>query len=88
MGVSQPSSHARLLQDVTREMLQSPSQHYASLINLLRRIKDNADASGELMRWGLRLDPNIHWVRAAGGQTLICPPQNRGTGCTGGFCPV
>lgn len=69
-------------------MLQSPSQHYASLINLLRRIKDNADASGELMRWGLRLDPNIHWVRAAGGQTLICPPQNRGTGCTGGFCPV
>ncbi|KAK2513135.1 hypothetical protein Q9233_015765 [Columba guinea] len=55
--------NSRMLKDVTREMLQSPSQHYASLINLLRRIKDNADASGELMRWGLRLDPNIHWTQ-------------------------
>ncbi|NWQ96221.1 PIWL2 protein, partial [Burhinus bistriatus] len=48
------------LQDVTREMLQNPRQHYARLTRLLRRIKDSPEASGELMRWGLSLDPDIH----------------------------
>ncbi|XP_065507718.1 piwi-like protein 2 [Caloenas nicobarica] len=62
-GIPEMRKNSRMLKDVTREMLQSPSQHYASLTNLLRRIKDSADASGELMRWGLRLDPNIHWTQ-------------------------
>ncbi|KFW06672.1 Piwi-like 2 [Fulmarus glacialis] len=42
------------------KMLQSPRQHYARLTSLLRRIKDSPEASGELMRWGLSLDPDIH----------------------------
>ncbi|NXG86159.1 PIWL2 protein, partial [Stercorarius parasiticus] len=50
----------RPLQDVMREMLQSPRQHYMRLTSLLRRIKDSPEASGELMRWGLTLDPDIH----------------------------
>uniref|UniRef100_A0A663ECI9 Piwi-like protein 2 n=1 Tax=Aquila chrysaetos chrysaetos TaxID=223781 RepID=A0A663ECI9_AQUCH len=46
------------------KMLQSPSQHYARLTSLLRRIKDSPEASQELMRWGLTLDPDIHRVGA------------------------
>uniref|UniRef100_A0A8B9S0Q7 Piwi-like protein 2 n=1 Tax=Accipiter nisus TaxID=211598 RepID=A0A8B9S0Q7_9AVES len=42
------------------KMLQSPSQHYTRLTSLLRRIKDSPEASQELMRWGLTLDPDIH----------------------------
>ncbi|XP_010147022.1 PREDICTED: piwi-like protein 2, partial [Eurypyga helias] len=34
--------------------------HYARLSSLLRRIRDSPEASQELMRWGLRLDPDIH----------------------------
>ena len=65
--VPQPaSSRAHPLQDVMREMLQSPRQHYARLTSLLRRIKDSPEASQELMRWGLSLDPDIHRVGAAG----------------------
>uniref|UniRef100_A0A8B9NER3 Piwi-like protein 2 n=1 Tax=Accipiter nisus TaxID=211598 RepID=A0A8B9NER3_9AVES len=67
-GFPQPTfSRARLLQDVMREMLQSPSQHYTRLTSLLRRIKDSPEASQELMRWGLTLDPDIHRV---GGRVL------------------
>ncbi|NXW91657.1 PIWL2 protein, partial [Alopecoenas beccarii] len=62
-GIPEMRKNSRMLKDVMWEMQQSPSQHYASLTNLLRRIKDNTDASGELMRWGLRLDPNIHWTQ-------------------------
>lgn len=74
-----------------REMLQSPRQHYVRLTSLLRRIKDSPEASGELMRWGLTLDPDIHRVRGCGG----APPPPRefrqwphrgGTGATVGFC--
>ncbi|KAM6235125.1 piwi-like protein 2 [Porphyrio hochstetteri] len=50
---------SRAAKDVMREMAQSPRQHYERLTSLLRRIKDNADASGELMRWGLSLDQDI-----------------------------
>ncbi|KFV56605.1 Piwi-like 2 [Gavia stellata] len=35
-------------------------KHYVRLTSLLRRIKDSPEASGELMRWGLSLDPDIH----------------------------
>ncbi|KAI6073607.1 Piwi-like protein 2 [Aix galericulata] len=47
-------------QDVMREMLQSPQQHYESLCSLLRRIQDSHEASHELMRWGLVLGQDIH----------------------------
>ncbi|NXD88249.1 PIWL2 protein, partial [Halcyon senegalensis] len=47
-------------QDVTREMLQSPGQHYTRLTRLLRRITESPEASQELLRWGLSLDPDIH----------------------------
>ncbi|XP_009638940.1 piwi-like protein 2 [Egretta garzetta] len=59
-GPSPASPPAHPLQDVMREMLQSPRQHYARLTSLLRRIKDSPEASGELMRWGLSLDPDIY----------------------------
>ncbi|NXT26065.1 PIWL2 protein, partial [Syrrhaptes paradoxus] len=50
----------RMVKDVMWEMRQSPKQHYARLTSLLRRIKENPEASQELLRWGLRLDPDIH----------------------------
>lgn len=60
-------------------MLQSPRQHYVRLTSLLRRIKDSPEASGELMRWGLSLDQDIHRVRAR----LCAPtPGSGGNGCT------
>ncbi|NWH66546.1 PIWL2 protein, partial [Geococcyx californianus] len=51
---------SRMMKDVLREMLQSPRQHYMRLTSLLRRIKENQEASAELMRWGLTLDTDIH----------------------------
>ncbi|NXN43209.1 PIWL2 protein, partial [Rhinoptilus africanus] len=59
-GIPDAKKDRRMLKEVRREMLQSPRQHYARLTSLLRRIKDNPEASGELMRWGLTLDPDIH----------------------------
>ncbi|NXY80166.1 PIWL2 protein, partial [Glareola pratincola] len=59
-GIPNAKKDSRMLKEVTREMLQSPSQHYARLTSLLRRIKDSPEASGELMRWGLTLAPDIH----------------------------
>ncbi|XP_049686573.1 piwi-like protein 2 isoform X2 [Accipiter gentilis] len=59
-GVPEIRKDSRMVKDVMREMLQSPSQHYTRLTNLLRRIKDSPEASQELMRWGLTLDPDIH----------------------------
>ncbi|NWZ55484.1 PIWL2 protein, partial [Haliaeetus albicilla] len=59
-GVPEIKKDSRMVKDVMREMLQSPSQHYARLTSLLRRIKDSPEASQELMRWGLTLDPDIH----------------------------
>ncbi|KAM6232194.1 LOW QUALITY PROTEIN: piwi-like protein 2 [Spheniscus humboldti] len=59
-GVPEIRKDSRMVKDVTREMLQSPRQHYMRLTSLLRRIKDSPEASGELMRWGLSLDPDIH----------------------------
>ncbi|NXG80716.1 PIWL2 protein, partial [Baryphthengus martii] len=47
-------------QDVMQEMMQSPGQHYSRLSRLLRRIRESPEASQELMRWGLSLDPDIH----------------------------
>lgn len=52
-------------QDVMREMLQSPQQHYECLCSLLRRIQESQEASHELMRWGLVLAQDIHRVRAS-----------------------
>uniref|UniRef100_A0A8D0EXT0 Piwi-like protein 2 n=1 Tax=Strix occidentalis caurina TaxID=311401 RepID=A0A8D0EXT0_STROC len=51
----------------TVKVLQSPQQHYTRLTSLLRRIRDSPEASRELMRWGLSLDPDIHRV---GGRIL------------------
>ncbi|XP_074419907.1 piwi-like protein 2 isoform X1 [Larus michahellis] len=59
-GIPDTKKDSRMLKDVMREMLQSPRQHYVRLTSLLRRIKDSPEASGELMRWGLTLDPDIH----------------------------
>uniref|UniRef100_A0A8B9FUK3 Piwi-like protein 2 n=1 Tax=Amazona collaria TaxID=241587 RepID=A0A8B9FUK3_9PSIT len=42
------------------KMLQSPQQHYLRLSSLLHRIRCSAEASRELLRWGLRLDLDIH----------------------------
>ncbi|NWI29531.1 PIWL2 protein, partial [Sula dactylatra] len=59
-GVPEIRKDSRMVKDVMREMLQSPRQHYMRLTSLLHRIKDSPEASGELMRWGLSLDPDIH----------------------------
>ncbi|NWS76801.1 PIWL2 protein, partial [Crotophaga sulcirostris] len=59
-GMPDTRKDSRMMKDVLREMLQSPRQHYARLTSLLCRIKDNPEASAELMRWGLTLDPDIH----------------------------
>ncbi|XP_010162141.2 piwi-like protein 2, partial [Antrostomus carolinensis] len=59
-GIPEMRKDSRMLKEVTREMLQSPRQHYTRLTSLLRRIKDNPEASQELMHWGLSLDPDIH----------------------------
>ncbi|KAM6191329.1 piwi-like protein 2 [Sarcoramphus papa] len=59
-GVPEIRKDSRMVKDVMREMLQSPRQHYTRLTSLLRRIKDSPEASQELMRWGLSLDPDIH----------------------------
>ncbi|NXJ72251.1 PIWL2 protein, partial [Rostratula benghalensis] len=59
-GIPETKKDSRMVKEVMREMLQSPSQHYQRLTSLLCRIKDNPEASGELMRWGLTLDPDIH----------------------------
>ncbi|KFV07073.1 Piwi-like 2 [Pterocles gutturalis] len=58
-GLPESRDH-RMVKDVMREMRQSPKQHYVRLTSLLRRIKENPEASQELLRWGLRLDPDIH----------------------------
>ncbi|NXP09001.1 PIWL2 protein, partial [Thinocorus orbignyianus] len=59
-GIPDTKKDSRMMKDMMREMLQSPRQHYQRLTSLLGRIKDNPEASGELMRWGLILDPDIH----------------------------
>ncbi|XP_075300918.1 piwi-like protein 2 [Opisthocomus hoazin] len=59
-GIANMRKDNRMVKDVTREMLQSPQQHYARLAGLLRRITESPEASRELMRWGLSLDPDIH----------------------------
>ncbi|NXY51569.1 PIWL2 protein, partial [Ceuthmochares aereus] len=60
IGIPDAKRDSRMVKDVMREMLQSPRQHYTRLTNLLRRISDNPEASAELMKWGLTLDPDIH----------------------------
>ncbi|KAM9215701.1 piwi-like protein 2 [Leptosomus discolor] len=59
-GIPTMRKDGRMVKEVMREMLQSPAQHYARLTGLLRRIQDSPEALQELMRWGLRLDPDIH----------------------------
>ncbi|XP_042747584.1 piwi-like protein 2, partial [Lagopus leucura] len=59
-GISEIKKDARMLKDVTQEMLQSPQQHYESLCSLLRRIQCNREALQELTRWGLVLSADIH----------------------------
>ncbi|NXG44100.1 PIWL2 protein, partial [Psilopogon haemacephalus] len=46
--------------EVTRELHLSPRQHYQRLTNLLCRIREHPEASQELARWGLRLEPAVH----------------------------
>lgn len=62
-------------------MMQNPQQHYQRLAGLLRRIRDSAEASRELERWGLLLDTDIYRVRPAG---LPASPARRGTGGSSG----
>ncbi|NXG62241.1 PIWL2 protein, partial [Hemiprocne comata] len=59
-GFPDTKKDSHMLKDVMRGMLQSPRQHYMRLTSLLHRIKDNPEASHELLRWGLYLDPDIH----------------------------
>ncbi|KAK4808217.1 hypothetical protein QYF61_006802 [Mycteria americana] len=59
-GIPEIRKDSRMVKEVMREMLQTPRQHYVRLASLLRRIKDSPEASRELMRWGLSLDPDIH----------------------------
>ncbi|XP_074664275.1 piwi-like protein 2 [Strix aluco] len=59
-GLPELRRDSRTVKDVMREVLQSPQQHYTRLTSLLRRIRDSPEASRELMRWGLSLDPDIH----------------------------
>ncbi|NXE15806.1 PIWL2 protein, partial [Lophotis ruficrista] len=59
-GIPEIKKESRIVKDVMREMLQSPRQHYLRLTSLLRKIKESPEASQELMRWGLSLDPDIH----------------------------
>ncbi|KFQ30498.1 Piwi-like 2, partial [Mesitornis unicolor] len=59
-GLPDIRKNSRMVKEMMRETVQSPKQHYARLTSLLRRIHKNPEASGELMRWGLRLDPDIH----------------------------
>ncbi|NXN92124.1 PIWL2 protein, partial [Rhinopomastus cyanomelas] len=69
-GIPDKKSNSRLVKEVMREMLQSPRQHHARLISLLRRISDSPEASQELLRWGLIPDTDIH--RAQG---RVLPPE-------------
>ncbi|NWU89963.1 PIWL2 protein, partial [Upupa epops] len=69
-GIPSKKKDSRIVKDVTREMLQSPKQHYARLTSLLHRIKDNPEASQELLRWGLILDSDIHRT-----QGRVLPPE-------------
>ncbi|NXX98023.1 PIWL2 protein, partial [Centropus bengalensis] len=66
-GVPDMRKDSRMAKDVVRETLQNPRQHYTRLADLLRRIKENPEASAELMRWGLTLDSDIHQTQ---GQVL------------------
>ncbi|KAM8990248.1 piwi-like protein 2 [Ara ararauna] len=59
-GIPEIRKDSRMLKDVMREMLQSPRQHYLRLSSLLHRIRHSAEASQELLRWGLHLDLDIH----------------------------
>ncbi|NXS52475.1 PIWL2 protein, partial [Brachypteracias leptosomus] len=61
MGLPEKKDN-RMVKEVTREVQQSPKQHYLRLTNLLRRVKENPEASRELMGWGLSLDPDIHRI--------------------------
>ncbi|NWI70441.1 PIWL2 protein, partial [Todus mexicanus] len=59
-GLPERKRDNRMVKDVLRETMQSPQQHHAHLTRLLRRIRESPEASQELMRWGLHLDPDIH----------------------------
>nr|XP_041576551.1 piwi-like protein 2 [Taeniopygia guttata] len=59
-GLSDLRKNSRMPKEVTWEMMQNPQQHYQRLAGLLRRIRDSAEASRELERWGLLLDTDIH----------------------------
>ncbi|NXB80612.1 PIWL2 protein, partial [Donacobius atricapilla] len=63
-GLSDLRKNSRMLKEVMGEMIQSPQQHYQRLTSLLRRIRDAADASRELERWGLLLDTDIYRTQA------------------------
>ncbi|XP_008943990.1 PREDICTED: piwi-like protein 2, partial [Merops nubicus] len=59
-GLPDKRRDSRMVKDVMRELAQSPGQHYRRLTSLLKRIQEHPEASQELMRWGLSLDPDIH----------------------------
>ncbi|NXI47869.1 PIWL2 protein, partial [Galbula dea] len=69
-GLPEARRDSRMVKEVTRELQQSPGQHYSRLTGLLRRIRDSPEASQELLRWGLSLEPDIH--RAQG---RVLPPE-------------
>uniref|UniRef100_A0A8V5H5M1 Piwi-like protein 2 n=1 Tax=Melopsittacus undulatus TaxID=13146 RepID=A0A8V5H5M1_MELUD len=55
-GIPELRKDSRML----RTMRQSPQQHYQRLSSLLQRIRSSTEASRELQRWGLLLEPDIH----------------------------
>ncbi|NWW72631.1 PIWL2 protein, partial [Climacteris rufus] len=63
-GLSDIRKNNRMLKEVMWEMVQSPQQHYLRLSSLLRRVRDSAEASRELQRWGLCLDRDIYRTQA------------------------
>ncbi|XP_033926325.1 piwi-like protein 2 [Melopsittacus undulatus] len=59
-GIPELRKDSRMLREVMETMRQSPQQHYQRLSSLLQRIRSSTEASRELQRWGLLLEPDIH----------------------------
>uniref|UniRef100_A0A2K6A5K8 Piwi-like protein 2 n=1 Tax=Mandrillus leucophaeus TaxID=9568 RepID=A0A2K6A5K8_MANLE len=57
----------RAMKDLAQQINLSPKQHHSALECLLQRIAKNEAATNELMRWGLRLQKDVHkelnWVK-------------------------
>ncbi|XP_055204882.1 piwi-like protein 2 isoform X4 [Gorilla gorilla gorilla] len=52
----------RAMKDLAQQINLSPKQHHSALECLLQRIAKNEAATNELMRWGLRLQKDVHKI--------------------------